>query len=146
MVYSFCVEVGFHCTFQNLRDLVSVSGTYEPAVISSHILQSAFLAEEREHPREDDWKKRNLSIRAKNVLKRLQDKNVPHAILKGRKAYTSPSQVARTSLEAGRLIHHTDSLRNRMFRMYRLYAICCLIICFAFIYFETDDTCIYFLF
>ncbi len=104
--------VSFNYTFQNLRDLVSVSATHEPDVISSHILQSAFLAEERVHPKKDDWERSNISTRAKNVLRRLQEKNVPHAILKDHKAYSNPRQDVRISFETRRLIRRTNIVRE----------------------------------
>ncbi len=109
--------LAFHCTLQNLRDLVSVSATHEPDVISSHILQSAFLAEEREHPSTDDWQTWNLSTRAKNMLRRLQEKNVFHAILKDHKAYSNPRQDVRISFEARRLIEHANNLRKGSFEV-----------------------------
>ncbi len=118
------VEIGFHYTFQNLRDEVSVCGTHESSVISSHILQSAFLAEERKYPGEDNWQRRNLSTRAKNILKLLQEKDVTHAILKGHRAYSKPGQDARISLEARRLIRHTDSLREGTFTVIPVAVVC----------------------
>ncbi len=98
--------------FQNLRDLVSVSEKNEPTVISSHILQSAFLAEEREHPDTEFWKGRNLAIRAQNVLRRLHEKDVPHAVLNHHMAYSNPGQDTRTSIEARRLIRFTESAKE----------------------------------
>ncbi len=85
-----------------------MSGKYEPSVISSYILQSAFLAEEREHQQEEDWQTQVLATRAKNVLQRLQDQTVPHAILSDYKAYSSPPQHA-ASLEARRLVKNARS-------------------------------------
>ena len=117
--------MGFNYTFQNLRDLVSVSAKHEPDVISSHILQSAFLAEEREYPKQGDWQRSNLSTRAKNVLRRLQEKNVPHAILLDHKAYSNPRQDARISFEARRLIRHTNSVRKKESSTLALLAFLC---------------------
>ncbi len=103
------LQVVFLYTFQKLRDDVSVSGKYEPSVLNSHILQSAFLAEEREHQQQDDWQGRNLRTRAKNVLKSLQEQTVAHAIPADCTAYSSPRQHA-TSLEATRLIKKANQV------------------------------------
>ncbi len=93
-----------------------MSGKYEPSIISSHILQSAFLAEEREHQDEEDWQTQNLATRAKNVLQRVQEQNVPHAILSGHEAYSSPRQHA-TSLEAKRLVDKAQSKQLNIIRV-----------------------------
>ena len=98
--------------FQNLRDPVSVGGVHEPVVISSHILQSSFMAEEREHPTNEDWHAWNLSTRTKNVLRRLQEKNVPHAVLNDHKAYSNPRQDVRISFETRRLIRRACDVQT----------------------------------
>ncbi len=86
--------------------MVSASGKHEPSVISSHILQSAFLAEERDHPQEDDWKRSNIPCRVKNILRRLKTQDVPHTILSGHTAFSGPRQLA-VALETQRLIDYT---------------------------------------
>ncbi len=79
---------------------MSVSGKCEPSVISTHILQSAFLAEERRHQTEENWRRRTLPARIE-----------VHAILSGHTAHNSPRQNA-ASLEAKRLIDHTEQQRK----------------------------------
>ena len=60
---------------------------------------------------DDDWQRRNLPIRMKNILRRLKEHTVPHAVLSGHTAYSSPRQNA-SSLEAQRLIDYTKGQRK----------------------------------
>ncbi len=90
--------------------MVSVNGRYEAPVINNQILQSAFLAEERDHPEEKAWKRSNIPCRVKNILKQLKEQTVPHTVLSGQKAHISPCPNA--SLEAQRLIDYTVEQRK----------------------------------
>ena len=62
----------------------------------------------REHKVPDHWQRQSLPIRTKNILQRLQEQSVPHAILSGHTAYSSPRQRA-ILLEAKRLVDMAQS-------------------------------------
>ncbi len=82
VVYSLLINHFFH-SFQHLRDILSVSGQHEPCLISSHLLQSSFLAEEKAHHAEEAWNGKHLHNRLHAILLRLEAQNIPHPIISG---------------------------------------------------------------
>ncbi len=90
---------------------MSTSGKHEPCVISTHVLQSAFLQEERENQLDEAWCRRELPHRAKSILGRLAREDVPHPVLRDHRECSSLRKNA-VSVETQRLIDYTHRQRH----------------------------------